>query len=109
MAVVKHQIEDDAPSFFYYLLWHYTETSSHIVRLTQDKIDKKVEKMVKGIHRNVEKFTTYVSALLATFAENGGKDNLVFEKVYEVLTHSPCQLFNSRIVVYKQVNFTVFV
>ena len=33
---------------------------------------------------NVDKFTTYVSALLVTLAENGGKDGLMFEKVYEV-------------------------
>ena len=30
---------------------------------------------------------------------------MAFDKVYEVLTHSPCQFFNSEIVVYKQTDF----
>ena len=51
------------------------------------------------------KFTTCVSALLVILAENGGKNNLIFEKVYKLLTESSCSLFNSEIVVYKQVNF----
>ena len=55
---------------------------------------------------NVDKFTTYVYTLLVTLAENGGKDRLIFEKLYEVLTRSPCLLFNSEIVVYKHVHFS---
>ena len=51
--------------------------------------------MTKVFHWNVDKFTTYVSALLVILAENGGKDGLVFDKVYKVLTHYPCLLFNS--------------
>ena len=62
--------------------------------------------MVKQFHWNVDKFTTYVSALLVTLTEKEGKDGLTFDKVYEVLTHSPCPLFNSEIVVYKQVHST---
>ena len=64
--------------------------------------------MSKQFHWNVDKFTTYVSALLVTLTENGGKDGLAFDKVYEVLTHLPCPLFNSEIIVYKQVHSTSF-
>lgn len=53
----------------------------------------------------MEKFTTHVSALLVTLAENGGNDNLLFEEVYEVLTNDPCSMFNSEIILYKQVKY----
>ena len=62
--------------------------------------------MQKGFHWNINNFTTYVSALFITLAKNRGKNNLVIENVYYVLTKSPCQLLNSEIVIYKQVNFT---
>ena len=44
--------------------------------------------------------------LLATLAGNGSKDNIVFDKVYKVLTKFPCLLFNLEFIVYKQVNFS---
>ena len=47
---------------------------------------------------------TYASALLVTLAQNGSKDDLVFEKVYRVLTKYPYSWFNPEIVVYKHVN-----
>ena len=60
---------------------------------------------VEGIPLECKKITTYVSALLITLAENGGKDELVFDKCYEVLKHSPCLLFNSELVIFKQVHY----
>ena len=53
---------------------------------------------------NVEKFDTYVIALLLRLAENGGANAQAFDLVYEVLINSSCTVFNSEIVVYKQVN-----
>ena len=49
-------------------------------------------------------FTTYVVTLLQHLAESGGKDYQIFNKVYEVLINSPCPVFNSKMIVYKQVN-----
>ena len=101
MAKHKDQIQVDGSSFLYYLLRNYAGTASQIIRTTQEKLDKLDGKMSKKFHWNMDTFTTYVSALLVTLTENGGKDSLVFDKGYEVLTHLPCPLFNSEIVVYK--------
>ena len=68
------------------------------------KFDKLEGKIPKAFHWNVDKFNTYPSVLLVTLAKNGGNDGLVFDKVYEVLTHSPYLLFKSEIVVYKHVH-----
>ena len=76
------------------------------MRSTQAKLDKLDRKISKAFHWNMNKFTTYVPMLLVTLAENGGKDGLVFDNVYEVLTHSPYLLFNSEIIVLKQVHST---
>ena len=53
---------------------------------------------------NVENFDAYVIALLLHLAENGDTDAQAFNKVYEVLINSSWAVFNSEIVVYKQVN-----
>ena len=76
-----------------------------IVSSTVAKLDKLKEKMQFGFKWNIDDFTTYVSALFVTLEENGGKDDMVLDKVYKVLTHSPCLWFNSEIIVYKQVHF----
>ena len=68
------------------------------------ELDNLHTKMENSFKWDVDKYTTYVSALLVTLSKNGGKDNMAFDKSYEVLTHSPCPLFNSEIVVYKQVH-----
>ena len=69
--------------FLYYLLRNYVGTVSYIVRSTQGKLDKLEGKMSETFHWNVDKFTTCVSALLVTLVENGSKDRLVLDKVYE--------------------------
>ena len=61
--------------------------------------------MINSFKWNIDKFTTYVFALIVNLAENRGKNRLVFGKVHKVLIHLPCLLFNSKIVVYKQVHF----
>ena len=86
MAVVKQHALDDVLSFLYYFLRYYAETTSHIVQSTQAKINKLMEKMNKEFHWNMGKFTTYISALLVALAEISGKENIVFEIVYIVLT-----------------------
>jgi hypothetical protein len=98
------KIMNDGPSFLYYLLRNYAGTATQIVRTTLKELDNLPHKMEHSFRWDVDKYTTYVSALLVTLSENGGKDNMAFDKSYEVLTHSPCQLFNSEIVVYKQVH-----
>ena len=60
-----------------------------------------IEHQCKG---NIDKFAIYVTALLLKLSENGGNDAQAFDKVYEILITSPCSVFNSEIVVYKQVN-----
>ena len=37
-------------------------------------------------------------------SENGGNDDQSFDKIYEILTQTPCPTFDSGIVVLKQVN-----
>jgi hypothetical protein len=98
------KIEHDGPSFLYYLLRNYAGTASQIVRTTMKELDNLKYKMENSFNWDVDQYTTYVSALLMTLQENGGKDNMSFDKSYEVLTQSPCQLFNSEIVVFKQVH-----
>ena len=46
-----------------------------------------IEYQCKG---NVDKFSTYVIALLLRLAENGGADAQAFDKVYEVLINISC-------------------
>ena len=70
-----------------------------IVRSTIGKLDKLDEKIQYRFKWNVANFTTYISALLVTLEENGGKEDMVLDKLYELLTHSPCVLFNSEIIV----------
>ena len=53
---------------------------------------------------NIDHFATYIVTLLLRLVENGGKDDQVFGKVYEVLINSPCPVFNSEMIFYKQVN-----
>jgi len=60
-----------------------------------------IDNQCKG---NVDRFATYVIALLLRLAKNGGTDAQAFNKVYEVLINSSCTVFNSEIAVYKQVN-----
>ena len=69
--MVKHnaKIAEDGPSFLYYLLWNYAGTASQIVRTAQTKLDRLDERMKEQFHWNVDKFTTYVSALLVTLTE----------------------------------------
>ena len=106
MVQIKQQLLNNGTSFLDYFLYHYVGIASQIVCSTQAKIDRLNNKMTKGSHWDMGNFTTCVSIILVTLTENGGKDNLVFEKVYKVLTHPPCQLFNSETVVYKQVHFS---
>jgi len=53
---------------------------------------------------NIDRFATYVIMLLLQLAENGGNDAQAFDKDYEVLINSHCTVFNSEMIVYKQVN-----
>ena len=104
MAKHNEQVQVDGPLFIYYFLRNYAAMASQPVCSTQAKLDKLDGERSKAFHWNVDKFTTYVSALLVTLAENGGNDGLVFDNVYKLLAHSPCLLFNSEIVVFKQVH-----
>ena len=60
-----------------------------------------IEHQCKG---NIEKFAIYAIALLLCLSKNRGSDAQAFNKVNKVLINSPCKFFNSKIVVYKQVN-----
>ena len=73
----------------------------------QSKLNKIEGNMSKTFHWNVDKLIAYMPVLLVTLAKNRGKDSLVSEKVYKVLTHFPYFLFNSEIVLYKQVHFSL--
>ena len=106
MVVVKYQVKDNVLLFLFYLLRHYASTASQIVQSTQAKFDKLMPKMRKSFHWNVDKFTTYISVLLVTLAENEGNDNLVSELIYTLPTKSLCSLLNSEIVVYKHINLS---
>ena len=53
---------------------------------------------------NINKCAAYVIALLLRLAKNRGTDAQPFEKVNKVLISTTCTVFNSEIVVYKQVN-----
>ena len=47
----------------------------------------------------VDKFCTYTTSLLLQISENGGNDDQVFDKIYEIITQTPCptQLLNFRV------------
>ena len=53
---------------------------------------------------NVDKFSARVINTLFEFAENGSTDAQSSDNVYEVLLYSPCNSFNSELIVYKQIN-----
>ena len=106
MARHEQEYVNNGPSFLYYLMHNYAGAAQLIVRSTISKLDKLGDKMQFGFKWNVDEFTTYVSALLITLTGNGSKYSMILDKVYKVLTHSPCLLFNSEIIMYKQVHFT---
>ena len=101
MKSCQDKVQDNGPTFLFYLLPHYDGTASQIVLSTQAKINMLKTKMIHAFCWNVDKFTTYASNLLIQLNENGGTDNHVFGKIYDLLTTSPCSMFNSEIVVYR--------
>ena len=98
MAVVKKKVNDDEPSFVFYVLCYYAGTSLNLAISTQTKLDRHMPKVKQGFHWNIDKFITYVLALLNIYIEIGGKGNFIFDKVHEVLTKPQCLPFNSKTV-----------
>ena len=62
--------------------------------------------MSRVLKWNVDKFCTYTTSVLLQMSENGGNDGQAFDKIYEVLTYTPCPTFNFEIVVFKKVNIS---
>ena len=68
------------------------------MRTTLAKINNLQATIKDQCNGNIDKFATYVIALLQCLAENGGADAQSFNKVYKVLINSPCTVFNYEIV-----------
>ena len=104
MKAYKVEIGCDGPSFLWYLFKYYHSTVEQTVFTTLAKMSNlplTIKHQRKG---KIDKFATYVIALLLRLAKNGGTNAQAFDKVYEVLINTTCTVFNSEIVVYKQVN-----
>jgi len=104
MNMNMESVNCDGPTFLWYIYKCYNSTALKTVRMTLEKL-KNVRWVINDKYcGNIDRFATYVATLLQRLAENGGKDDQAFDKVYEVLINSPCPVFNSEMIVYKQVN-----
>ena len=104
MNVHMESIGCDGPTFLWYIFKYYHITAVQTVRTTLTKLNNLRWFINDKCWCNIDRFATYIVTLLLRLAENGGKDNQAFEKVYEVLINSPCAIFNSETIAYKQVN-----
>ena len=84
----------------------YVCTNVHQYRLPDQIISnsKNWKKISFGFKYNVDKFTTYISVLLIQLENAGGSNAQLFDKSYASLTHTPCNIFNSKIVAYKSIH-----
>ena len=53
---------------------------------------------------NIDKFLTRLIDIILKLVDNGDADAQVFDKYYKVFNHLPCNLFNSKLILYEQVN-----
>ena len=104
MKAHREEIGCDGPTFLWYLFKYYNSTAEQTVRTTLAKMNDlptMIENQRKG---SIDRFTTYIIALLLRLAENGGNHTQAFDRVYKVLINTSPTVFNSEIAVYKQVN-----
>ena len=95
MKPYREDIRSDGSTFLWYLFKYYHSTTQQKVctRLAKmDNLQATIDHQRKG---RVDKFATYVIALLLCLAQNGGSNAQAFDKVYEVLINSSCTVFNS--------------
>ena len=104
MNVHRDLIGCDGPTFLWYIFKYYHTTAVQAVMRTLAKMNSLQRVMNDKCQGNVDRFVTYVITLLLCLAENGGRDDQAFDKVYEILINSPYTVFNSEIIIYKQVN-----
>ena len=104
MNAHRELIGCDGPIFLWYIFKYYHIMTVQTARTTLAKLSNLRQVINDKCRGNIDHFATYVVTLLLRLAENGGEDDQAFEKVYEVLINSPCPVFNSEIIVYKQVN-----
>ena len=104
MKAHREEIVYDCPTFLWYLFKYYESNVEQTFCTTLAKMNNIPLTIEYQCKVNIDKFSTYVIALLLRLAENGGTDVQAFEKVYEVLINTSCTGFNSETVIYKQVN-----
>ena len=107
MKAHREEIGCDGPSFLWYLFKYYHSTAEHTVHTTLAKMNNLLL-TIKHYKGDIDKFATYVIVLLLRFSRTGGTDAQAFDKVYTILINTSCTVFNSEIVVYKQVNASNF-
>ena len=91
-------------NFLWYLFNYYHTMAVQTVRTTLAKLNNLLTIMEAQCKINIDHFATCVITLLLCLAESGGSNTQAFDKVYEVLINSSCTVFNSEIMVYKQIN-----
>lgn len=106
LAGLCPKVYNNGPSFLYYLIHNYANTTPHIIRSIQNEINEHYKKISRVLKWNVDKFYTYTTSQLLQMSENGGNDEKSFDNVYKILTRTPCPTFNSEIVVFKQLNIS---
>ena len=104
MNVHRESIGYDRPTFLWYLFRYYHTTAVQTVRTMLVKMNNLWTVIQEKCRGNIDRFATYFITLLLRIAKNGASDAHVFDKGYEVLINSPCTVFNSEMIVYKQVN-----
>ena len=107
MNAHRESIGYDGPTFLWYLFRHYHTTVVQTVRKTFAKMKNLRTVIHERCRGNINRFATYVLTLLLRLAEHGGNNAQAFDKVYKVLISSPCTVFNSEMIVYKQVNSSI--
>ena len=100
----REEIGCGVPTFLWYLFKYYHITAEQKSFTTLAKMKNLLSTIKYQYKVNIEKFATYVIALLLRLTKNGGTDVQDFDKVHEVLIKISCTVFNSEIAVYKQVN-----
>lgn len=101
MKAHKTAIGNNEPSFIWHMFKYYSSTAEQIVRTFLAKMNNLKNTFEVLCKSNVDKFATKIICILLKLVENGGADTQDFNKCYEVLSHSPCNSFNSELMVYK--------
>eukprot|EP00957_Ditylum_brightwellii_P159378 12131890-Ditylum_brightwellii.AAC.1 len=92
--------EIDGPALLYHLLRQYTGTSESAIRTYHLKLNNITEKL-EMLGYDINKFCNYAAKTLKTLYNAGGNNTQASLKLYEALTFSKVDAFNSKIRAYK--------